>query len=274
MPIGIIVLGLGTAGCAFAHELWHFYLLFGILAPIGTAFSGWPLLAPALANWFAKRRGLVLGLGQIGGGLSFTYCMFAEYTISLLGWRYAYLVLSAILVALLLPLYLLFHYRPENKGMRAYGATEIPGAEGLTGPSRDWTLGRAMRTYQLWLLVLSVFLYWGVGTYLILAHQIKFVEEAGYSSMFATSVFALFGIFMVAGQLSASISDWIGREKTITLVAYWPLVAWSPWFLSGIPLNPGSCISMPPALVTRLDFMRPQPLPVPPTSSTAETSVQ
>jgi len=219
MPIGIIVLGLGTAGCAFAHELWHFYLLFGILAPIGTAFSGWPLLAPALANWFAKRRGLVLGLGQMGGGLSFTYCMFAEYTISLLGWRYAYLVLSGTLVALLLPLYLLFHYRPENKGMRAYGAAEIPAAQGLTGPSRDWTLGRAMRTYQLWLLVLSVFLYWGVGTYLVLAHQIKFVEEAGYSSMFATSVFALFGIFMVAGQLSASISDWIGREKTITVVA-------------------------------------------------------
>jgi len=219
MPIGIIVLGLGTAGCAFAHELWHFYLLFGILAPIGTAFSGWPLLAPALANWFAKRRGLILGLGQMGGGLSFTYCMFAEYTISLLGWRYAYLVLSGTLVALLLPLYLLFHYRPENKGMRAYGATEIPGAEGLTVPSRDWTLGLAMRTYQLWLLVLSVFLYWGVGTYLVLAHQIKFVEEAGYSSMFAASVFALFGIFMVAGQLSASISDWIGREKTITLVA-------------------------------------------------------
>lgn len=219
MPIGIIVLGLGTAGCAFAHELWHFYLLFGILAPIGTAFSGWPLLAPSLANWFAKRRGLVLGLGQMGGGLSFTYCMFAEYTISLLGWRYAYLVLSGTLVALLLPLYLLFHYRPENKGMRAYGATEIPPAEGLTVPSPDWTLGRAMRTYQLWLLVLSVFLYWGIGTYLVLAHQIKFVEEAGYSSMFAASVFALFGIFMVAGQLSASISDWIGREKTITLVA-------------------------------------------------------
>ena len=219
MPIGIIVLGLGTAGCAFAHELWHFYLLFGILAPIGTAFSGWPLLAPSLANWFAKRRGLVLGLGQMGGGLSFSYCMFAEYTISLLGWRYAYLVLSGTLVALLLPLYLLFHYRPENKGMRAYGATEIPPAEGLTVPSPDWTLGRAMRTYQLWLLVLSVFLYWGIGTYLVLAHQIKFVEEAGYSSMFAASVFALFGIFMVAGQLSASISDWIGREKTITLVA-------------------------------------------------------
>jgi len=225
MPVGVAILGLATAGCAFAQELWHFYLLFGILAPMGTALSGWPLLAPALANWFARRRGLVLGLGQMGGGLSFTYCMFTELIISLLGWRYAYLVLSGILVALLLPLYLFFHYRPEDKGMRAYGAVEIPAAKGLTGGAvnnpecRDWTPGSAMRTYQLWLLVLSVFLYWGIGTYLVLAHQVKFVEEAGYSSMFAASVFALFGIFMVAGQLSASVSDWIGREKTITLVA-------------------------------------------------------
>lgn len=227
MPIGIIILSLATAGCAFAHELWHFYLLFGIMAPMGAAFSGWPLLAPALANWFAKRRGLVIGLGQMGGGLSFTYAMFAEFTISLLGWRYAYFVLSGTLAALLLPLYLLFYYRPENKGMKAYGAPEIPAAKGLTAgvaavkdaECRDWTPGLAMRTYQLWLLVLSVFLYWGMGTYLVLAHQIKFVEEAGYSSMFAASVFALFGIFMVAGQLSASISDWVGREKTITLAA-------------------------------------------------------
>ena len=53
IPIGITVLALATVGSAFAHELWQFYLLIGILMPIGTACSGWPLLAPALANWFA-----------------------------------------------------------------------------------------------------------------------------------------------------------------------------------------------------------------------------
>jgi len=41
MPIGITILALATASCAFAHELWHFYLLFGVLMPIGTAFAGW-----------------------------------------------------------------------------------------------------------------------------------------------------------------------------------------------------------------------------------------
>ena len=226
MPMGLTILGLATASCAFAHELWHFYLLFGVLMPIGSAFSGWPLLAPAMANWFAKRRGLVIGLGQMGGGLSFAYNMFAEFTISQLGWRYAYFVLAGTLVALLLPLYLLFfHYRPENRGLRPYGAAELLATKGSTPEvgavknpvSRDWTLGRAMGTYQLWFMVLSFSLYWGIGAYLVLAHQVKFTEDAGYSSMFSASVFGLFGIFVVAGQVSASISDWVGREKTITL---------------------------------------------------------
>ena len=172
MPIGIIILGLATVGCAFANELWHFYLFFGIMMPVGTALSGWPLLAPAVANWFTKRRGLVMGLGQMGGGLSFAYGMFAAFAISQLGWHYAYFVLAGILIAVVLPLYFLFfYYRPENKGLRAYGSAELPAAQGLAAEvavvespvSHDWTLGQAMRTYQLWLLVLTYSLYWGIG---------------------------------------------------------------------------------------------------------------
>jgi len=226
MPIGIFILSLATAACAFAQELWHFYLFIGILMPIGTACCGWPLLAPALANWFPRRLGLATGLGQIGAGLSFTYGMFAEFAISRLGWRHAYFVLAGILVTILLPLQrFFFHYRPENKGLKAYGAAEpsasrtptpeATATENLTPPV--WTLGRAIRTHQLWFLMLSYFLFWGVGTYLILAHQVKFAEDVGYSSAFAASIFALYGIALVAGQLSSGISDFIGREITITL---------------------------------------------------------
>ena len=53
----------------------------------------------------------------------------------------------------------------------------------------------------------------------MLAHQIKFVREAGYDGIFAASVFGLFGIFMVVGQLSAAVSDRVGREWAITAAA-------------------------------------------------------
>lgn len=228
MLIGISIVSLATMSCSFAHALWHFYLLFGILVPVGTALSGWPLLAPALVNWFAKGRGLAIGLGQMGGGFSIAYGMFAEFIISHVGWRGAYIVLGSILVAFVLPLYLfLFHSRPEDRGLRPYGAEELPGAKPTTSgldPAEssvpvDWSLRQAMGTYRLWLMVLSQFFYWGMGNYLIMTHQVKFAEDAGYSSMVAASVFSISGIFMVLGQLSSSISDWIGREKTITIGA-------------------------------------------------------
>ena len=34
MAMGIVMLGVATAACAVANELWHFYLLFGVLAPV------------------------------------------------------------------------------------------------------------------------------------------------------------------------------------------------------------------------------------------------
>ena len=226
MPLGVVILGLATAGCAFANKLWHFYFLFGCLMPLGSAFSGWPIMAPSLVNWFTKRKGLVLGLGQMGGGLSFVYSIFVEFTISQMGWRNTFIILAVILVIFLLPLYLFFfYYRPEEKGLYSYGvepAAPSPpsSAEGpvFRNPMiLERTLGEVMRTPQLWFLVLSYALYWGVGCYLILAHQVKFTEDAGYSSLFSVSVFALFGITLFMGQVSGFLSDWLGREKTVTL---------------------------------------------------------
>jgi len=224
--IGVTILGLATASCSLASELWHFYLLFGILVPIGISCCGWPLLAPALANWFAKRRGLAAGLGQIGAGLSFSYGMYAEFFISRLGWRHAYLVLAGTVFIVLIPIYFLFfYYRPEDKGLKPYGTIEPPAnieaaSEAVAASdsaSMDCTLRQAMKTPQLWLLMLSNFLFWGIGTYLVLTHQVKFAEDVGYSSTFAASIFALYGIFQVGGQLTTGISDWIGRERTVTL---------------------------------------------------------
>ena len=234
MPIGIIILCLATAACAFANELWHFYLLFGILASIGTALCGWPLIAPALANWFVKRRGLAPGLGEMGGGLSFSYSLFAEFAISQLGWRSAYFVIAGVMITLLLPLVLLlFHYRPESKNLKAYGTAELPAAKDLPVEAtavrnpitRNWTLEQIIRSHKLWLLIFTEFFFLGIGSYLVLAHQVKFAEDMGYSSTFAASILALFGILMMAGQFSSSISDWVGREITFTLGAILSIVA-------------------------------------------------
>jgi MFS family permease len=219
MHIGVIIIGVATASCSFAYKLWHFYLLFGLLTPIGMSFCNLPLLLPALSNWFYRRLGLAIGLSQIGGGLSFVYAIFAQWVISSFGWRIAYLVVGA-MALLLLPIHLFFFfYHPREKGLSPYGDSEIPSLERTHSDfaktlSASRLLNEAIKTSQLWFLVASLFL-WSMSLYLILTHQIKLAVDVGYSGMFAASIFGLYGIFMIIGQFASSASDWIGREIAV-----------------------------------------------------------
>jgi sugar phosphate permease len=220
--MGLLLLSAATAANYFATQLWHFYLLFGVLAPVGTAFCGSPAFNPTVINWFGKKRGLAVGLGQLGGGLSFAYVLLVESVITYFNdWRPAFFVMAG-LVLLMLPLYMVFFYhRPGDKGKKVYGeedlAADIRPTEVQAVPERDWTLRTAFRTPQLWLLVFTEVCFWGVGEYMIIAHQVKYAQDAGYSSALAASVFALFGIVSMAGQVCSSISDKIGRETTLTI---------------------------------------------------------
>lgn len=221
--IGIFLLGFSIAACYFATQLWHYYLLFGFLVPIGTAFCGSPAFNPALMNWFHKRRGLAMGLGQIGGGFGFAYVMIIEWVMGITKWQYSFFVMGGMVIVILLPLYLLFYYnRPQDKNrkFKAYGEDDAlvkAETERLAVGGPDWTVRRALKTYQLWLIIFANFCFWGLGNYLVTAHQIKFAEDAGFTSFTAASVFALYGIISIIGQLGASMSDTIGREKTITI---------------------------------------------------------
>jgi MFS family permease len=219
--LGLLLLCFSTAACYFANTLWHFYLLFGVLGPIGSAFCASSVLNATVINWFDKKRGMAVGIGQMGGGLCFVYGLMIGAVINRWGWQPSFLVMAGLIIVVLLPLYLLFFYhRPEDKGLKPYGAGELVADGGLkeaSKPVRDWTLRAAFKTYQLWLLVLSEVCFWGLGNYMIIAHQVKFAEDAGYSPMMATSIFALFGVVSIVGQFCSSISDKIGREKTLTM---------------------------------------------------------
>ncbi|MBE30487.1 MAG: hypothetical protein CL401_04490 [Acidiferrobacteraceae bacterium] len=225
--IGVMVLGLAAAACSYATRLWHFYLLFGALAPVGLACAGSPILNPTIMNWFAQRRGMALGLAQTGGGLSFVFVFVMESIIEGFGWRTAYVIMGSLTVAVLLPIVLLgFTFSPRDRGLRAVGSTDdTPDSGNTNAPESNstteekWTRSSGLKSRPLWLLFVSNMFFWGTGCYLILAHQVKFAIDAGYSSTIAASTTAAFGLFMVIGQASSFISDVIGREATIFIAS-------------------------------------------------------
>jgi predicted MFS family arabinose efflux permease len=220
LSVNILVYGLAAPVAGHIADLWkpkNLMILGILLLALATA-------GCALANWFSSRRGLVLGLGQMGSGLSFVYGLLVELLITRLGWRLTFLAVAVMLLLLVLPLAaFLFLYRPEDRI-----ATRSSRQEGAAQPvtaGHHWTPVQAMKTVRLWLFVLSESVFWGVGGYLVLAHQVKFATDAGYSSLLAASIFALFGVAMLTGQFASLISDWIGREVTATLATVLVVIA-------------------------------------------------
>ena len=222
VTFGVILVALSTSGCALAQELWHFYLLFGILMPLGTAFAGVPVLITAVANWFEKRRGMAIGLGYAGGGLSFSMAMYANVLISNLGWRWAFVIMAGTMVAIVIPLiWFFFKDRPD----RIVEPDDPPAMGGVaTAPAIHATpfghldLTEFLRNPRLWLLVLVQMLYMGIAGYMLITHQVIFARDIGYSSLFATSVAGVVGFAIAVGNFFGFLTDRIGREKVHTAV--------------------------------------------------------
>ena len=141
----------------------------------------------------------------------------------------AYAFMGVTVLAILMPLYVFFFFHsPDECGLRAYGEGDNNSEpskrlqpEAQSNPQQqDLPFWQLIRNYRLWLLVFSNLFYWGLGTYTVLAHQIKFTQDIGYSVIFTTSVFGLFGLFMLIGQVSSSVSDIIGREVTVVIANF------------------------------------------------------
>ncbi len=225
MSLGILVMGISTALCALANELWQFYLLFGILMSVGVAFAGGPVMIPVVSRWFTRRKGAAIGIVVAGGALSFSMVTYAEYLISIFNWRLAFILLSISAVAICIPLILsFFRGRPTQQIKSSVETKEIPAPakrnlqEPVTADSDygNLPLVQIIKNHRLWLIAFSFMLYMGIANYLIVTHQVVFFLDLGYDRLFATSVAGAVGIFAALGALSGFLSDKIGREKTFT----------------------------------------------------------
>jgi len=225
MSLGILIIGISTASCALANELWQFYVLFGILLSPGMAFSGGPVMIPVVSRWFTRRRGAAIGIVVAGGALSFSMVTYAEYLISMFYWRLAFVLLAGTAVVICIPLTLSFFRGQPKQQVKSSVETRERATSVSKNPQESVTAGndyenllliQILKDYRLWLITLSYMLYMGIANYLIVAHQVVFFLDLGYDSHFAASIAGAVGIFAALGALSGFLSDKIGREKVFT----------------------------------------------------------
>ncbi len=229
LPLGAIIMGVGVALCSTATTPWEFYLYFGVLVACGLSLTGWTPLTAIVSNWFTDRRGLAFGVMTAGFGGSLISATVAQELITEFGWKTAYVLIGASSILVIVPLCGLFVRRRSTAKGSESDASDRPcppsprptdadiyrEPQGLQArwAATDWTLSRALKTYQFWLLFFIGFFFLGIAEQIAIAHQVYFFRDVGYEPMLAANIYSVFGITFVAGNMCSFSSDRFGREK-------------------------------------------------------------
>ena len=220
-----ILVSSGYMLIALTQTLWHFLVLYGVVAGIGLGGTTVPIFAALMSKWFEKRRGLTISLALSGNCLG-QFALIPLFTtlISDYGWRASHFWIGLMMLVLNLGLtFLVIRGDPEDLGVVPYGRKEdsaSPFSHGDTEtspPMRDMGLREAMGTSSFWLFVLFMFVC-GSGDFLVTTHLIPMVTDYGIPAPTASNMLAWFGLLSLAGILVAGpASDLIGDKIPIAL---------------------------------------------------------
>jgi MFS family permease len=201
--IGGALLAMGLLASAFAHALWQVIVLYGVVMTLGANCLGLVVFVPILSRRFVRNRGMAVAIVQSANGFARAVSApVSQLLIDGLGWRHAYLAQGGFMTVAFLPLAALF--RRTDTDRAATSAARIAGD--------GWTLRRAMRTPHFWLLSL-VYVFTGLGSFLVALHQLAFAVSVGFDKLYAAEVLGLGAFLSLPGVIVTGwMSDHIGRE--------------------------------------------------------------
>lgn len=207
--MGGLLLAAGLAASAFATQLWHVVVLFGVVMTLGSNCLGLVVFVPLLSRHFIRNRGMAVSVVQSANGFARAFSApVATIMISELGWRGAYLWQGLFMAALIFPLAALFRRTDPPPGAAAARHATV---------QNGWTLRQAMRTPHFWLLTL-VYGFTGLGSFLVALHQLAFAIDVGFDPLYAASVLGIGAFLSLPGVIiTGTLSDYIGRELSAVL---------------------------------------------------------
>ena len=218
IAMGGVFLGVGLAGMSRVSQLWHPYLLYGIVAALGMSTAYVPCNA-TVVKWFVRQRGLALGVATSGGSLgTFALPPVAAALVGALGWRWAYVLFGAGIFLTLNLVATVMRRDPEVLGLSPDGAAWSAATAAPATPEIQWPLRLAIRTGAFWL-IFGVFTATWIPVFIPLVHIVPFARDFGMSSLVASTVLSALGIAAVVGRLAmGAVSDTIGRRPALALV--------------------------------------------------------
>jgi MFS family permease len=222
-PLRLLLLGgglliLGLVGCAHMSALWQIVVLYGIVMTVGANCLGLVVFVPLLSRRFVRRRGMAISVVQSANGFARALSApLVQFLISSVGWRETFLVQAGFMAAMLVPLVMLFRRTDPSRTPPRPDPPAASAAAAPTLPSPSWTLAEAAGTRHFWLLF-AVYLFTGLGSFLVSLHQLAFAVDRGFDKLYAAEVLGTGSFLAIAGTIfTGTLSDYIGRELSAIL---------------------------------------------------------
>jgi MFS family permease len=197
--LGIVLLGISTIPLSFAHELWQFYLFYGVFGAIALALVSPVNITSIVTGWFDQKRGAALAIATSGS--AFGQLMIipaATWLLTATTWPQLYRGLSVILLTIMTPLSLIFireKKKPENNDSSKPHVAQ--------GPSIG--LREALNSSSFWLLAFGFFTC-GFTMAFANAHFLAYADDMGMSMTAAADVIAVTALFSIGGSFALGLA--------------------------------------------------------------------
>jgi MFS family permease len=201
--IGTVLLALGMALAGHARALWQFQAAYGLLVGLSAA----AVLAPSIAavtGWFETQRSLAVSLVSAGMGMApMTMAPLAAWLVAHNDWRTSYLILAALVLALMLPAALLMRRPPALQTQAA--APDTP----------QMSVGEAVRTPQFLILLATNFACCATHSGPIF-HTVSYAISCGIPAIAAVTVYSVEGFAGLFGRIAFGVAgDRFGAKRVL-----------------------------------------------------------
>ena len=225
VAVGAALLGTALVASSQIRTAAQLYVTFGVIGALGASAFYVPLSATA-TRWFAARRGLAMGIISSGMGLGILVVPpTARALITALGWRAAFAAFGGLtwIVGGVALRYLV--NRPEDRGLRGYGAELQPAGPRPAPAGGDRTAAAVLRPPAVWGVALVHFGCCAAHSGPIF-HMVAHAMDLGVTKMAAASMLGLSGGTSIAGRLSSGVlADRFGaRPALVGMLAIQALV--------------------------------------------------
>ena len=206
MLIGVFGMSCGYFLLSFTTASWQVPLIYGALMMLGLNLLGPLTTSTLLAQWFSRKRGMVLGLAAIGTSVGgFVFPPVIQWLIDAYEWRDALRILALGCLILTIPAVMLVVNSPKDRGLGADGVALDADAPLVLPEAITFKSLLADRNFWLIALVMSLLFSAYTG---VLSNLVPLALNKGLSAEQGAFLISILAVAGIAGKIGfGTIAD-------------------------------------------------------------------